>query len=193
MNQTNDDYHQILEELKGQQEKINTLATSLQQMLLFFQDQGSKGESNSANLFAVSQQSIQYLNALLNNTELVKQQTDMIRPGLMLIQDTLKKTEGDQEDQLDVINKSLISLKQEQVKAHKVIVSVQKTALSHGSKSNKWYSNVGGRSVILISTLALLASGINFAVMTTKIDEVHSSLHREISILQKQLRSRQSK
>jgi hypothetical protein len=191
MNQSMNDDQQILEAVRNQQEQINSLATSLQQMLLFFQDQGSKEESNNANLFAVSQESIKYLNALLNNVELVKQQTDIIKPGLILVQEAIKKTEGNLESQLDAISKGFTTIQQNQVKTYKIITTVQTKALSHESENNTWHRNIGSRSIALISIVIALTSGINFAHVTLRTNEIHTSLHREISVIQKQLRSKQ--
>jgi hypothetical protein len=54
----------ISEEFKLQQDQINSLATSLQQVLIFLQDLKSKGNVDISNLSSVSQESIKNLSSI---------------------------------------------------------------------------------------------------------------------------------
>jgi hypothetical protein len=178
MNQITDEQDKkksLMEEIQAQQIQINSLANSLQQVLIFLQDQKSRGSADMSNLSSISQESIKYLNAALNEFELLKQQTNTIKPGFILLKESIDKASKNQAEEFSQISEDVKALRSEQSKIYTLSMSTKKSLASKPMTSNKisWQSVFAPEKIIgIIAILISAASIVNVASLTAKIQRI---------------------
>jgi hypothetical protein len=176
------DKNMISEEMKLQQDQINSLATSLEKVLTFLQDLKSRGNTDISNLFSISQESISYLNAVLNEFEALKQQTSIIKPGLILLKESVDKTSQNQAE----IREDIATLRSEQSKIHNSYMLTKKSAaLNKPSTNRTWKSVIGLEGIIGTIAISIsIASMVGMASLTSKIHENNTAVQKDLKIIQ---------
>jgi hypothetical protein len=177
----------ISEEFKLQQDQINSLATSLQQVLIFLQDLKSKGNVDISNLSSVSQESIKYLNAVLNEFELLKQQTNTIKPGFILLKESIDKANKNQAEEFRRISEDIKILRSEQSKIYALSMSTKKSLNSNPIASNKisWQSMFAPEKIIgIIAIFISAASIVSVVSLTAKIHDDNNNIQKDLKSIQ---------
>jgi hypothetical protein len=69
-----------------QQEKIESLATSLENVLGYLQYQNNEENAARSDLFKATGQSLEYLVGLLNNLDILKAELDVLKAGMLALE-----------------------------------------------------------------------------------------------------------
>jgi hypothetical protein len=180
----NEENRMILsEEIEAQQIQINSLATSLQQVLFFLQDQKSQGSVD------ISQESIKYLDVVLNNLEVIKQQIDIIKPGFLLIEESIEKASYERGQELKQLNENLKILQNKQSKLYSLLVSTRKSLFlqSNDSGNNLSWPLLMVSGVCAVGIVFGVVSIIHMNLMVSKLQESNTIIQKELQITQKYL------
>jgi chaperonin cofactor prefoldin len=175
----------LMEEIQAQQIQINSLANSLQQILVFLQDQKSRGSVDMSNLSSTSQESIKYLNAVLNEFGFLKQEISTIKPGFILLKESIDKVHQSQTEELKRISKDVKALQSGQVKIYTSLTSTKEPLASASASKIRWKSMISLERIVGIIAISIsIASIINIASLTSKIYDDNESIKKDIKTIQ---------
>jgi hypothetical protein len=175
----------LMEEIQAQQIQINSLANSLQQILVFLQDQKSRGSVDMSNLSSTSQESIKYLNAVLNEFGFLKQEISTIKPGFILLKESIDKVHQSQAEELKRISKDVKALQSGQVKIYTSLISTKEPLASVPASKISWKSMISLEGIVGIIAISIsIASIISIASLTSKIYDDNEAIKKDIKTIQ---------
>jgi hypothetical protein len=174
--------------LLEQQEQIDSLAHSLEQIFDFLEHHKQQGSVDISNLYVAVQDSIKYLTVVVNNLDILKQEIDFIKPGIAGIQDATDKVQHSQLDGLRDINALLESMQKEQSEIQGSILMVKKALIAQQrSKDDRfnWKSlSVMGLGISLITAFT---SGFAVNMVTAKSNETNNAIYGRVQNIQDHL------
>jgi hypothetical protein len=175
----------ISEEFKLQQDQINSLATSLQQVLIFLQDLKSRGNIDISNLSSTSQESIKYLNAVLNEFGFLKQEISTIKPGFILLKESIDKVNKSQTEELKRISDDVKALQSGQVKIYTSLMSTKKSLASTPASKMSWKSIISLEGIVGIIAISIsIVSIISITSLASRIYDDNESIKKDIKTIQ---------
>jgi chaperonin cofactor prefoldin len=123
-----------------------------------------------SNLSSISQESTKYLNAILNEFESLKQQTNTIKPGFILLKESIDKVNQSQTEEIKRISKDVKALQSGQVKIYTSLMSTKRPLNSIPGNKISWKSIITLEGIIGIIAISIsIASIISIASLTSKI------------------------
>lgn len=171
-----------------QQEQIDSLARSLEQIFDFLEHHRQQGSTDISNLYVAVQDSIKYLTVVVNNLDILKQEVDSIKPGIAGVQDATDKVQHSQFDGLSDINALLESMQKEQSEIQGSILMVKKALIAQQrSKDDRfnWKSlSVMGLGISLITAFT---SGFAVNMVTAKSNETNNAIYGRVQNIQDHL------
>jgi hypothetical protein len=174
--------------LQEQQEQINSLAHSLEQIFDFLEHHKQQGSNDISNLYIAVQESIKYLTVVVNNLDILKQEIDFIKPGITGIKDTTNKIQHSQLDGLNDINSLLESMQKEQSEIQGSILMIKKALVVQQRSKNdifNWKSlSVMGLGIGLITAFT---SGFVVNMVTAKSNETNDEIYGKVQNIQDHL------
>jgi hypothetical protein len=168
MNQTNSSLtgntdSDLMQESRDQQEQINSLAGSLEDVLAFLQNQKDQDGLAISDLSEVTEESIKYLSVIVNNLNLLREENEKIKSGMINLNGKLEASIKKQTDEFKDLKSVGISLRQEQSESKDSLIGIKNLFNSQQSFLNKVLS---WKSLAIAVTGLCLTNTVTTAIIT---------------------------
>lgn len=142
MNQTNSSSagntdSDLMQKSRDRQEQINSLAGSLEDVLAFLQNQKDQDGLAISDLSEVTEESIKYLSVVVNNLNLLREENEKIKSGMINLNEKLEASTRKQTDEFKDLKSVGISLRQEQSESKSSLIGIKNLFDSQQSFLNK--------------------------------------------------------
>ncbi len=168
MNQTNSSSadntdSDLRQQSRDQQEQISSLAGSLEDVLAFLQNQKDQGGLAISDLLEATEESIRYLSVVVNNLNLLREENEKIKSGMINLNEKIEASIKKQTDEFKDLKSVGVSLRQEQSESKNSLIEIKNLFNSQQSFLNKVLS---WKSLAIAVTGLCLINMVATAVIT---------------------------
>jgi hypothetical protein len=146
-----------------QQEKIESLATSLENVLGYLQYQNNEENAARSDLFKATGQSLEYLVGLLNNLDILKAELDVLKAGML----ALERSDSNQA-------KSHKALQQGQEELRKNLASIKETLRQPTVQQLEWKQLA--LACLGVSLMTSVVSGAGLYLVTSTMQSKSTTI-----------------
>lgn len=168
MNQTNSSLagntdSDLMQKSRDQQDQINSLAGSLENVLAFLQNQKDQDSLAISDLSNITEESIKYLSVIVNNLNLLREENEKIKSVIINLNERLEASIEKQTDEFKDLKSVGIFLRQEQSESKGSLIGIKNLFDSQQSFLNKVLS---WKSLAIAVTGLYLINTVTTAIIT---------------------------